>query len=319
MSTNYHSFKSSLLIIISLFSISSAFAQLNGFVLTPSGTTDNFMKYVPVGTIVGGENFVSGYLSLSAYKNITTSQWFDPGVPVQKLQLQGGNILLCRTYATSTFPDLNPTSRNGAILFSDNIQAAYGYTHGKWGIEYDDQYSAGGLNFFKPVSSLTPSRLNFNLFLQNDGNVGIGTGEPIAKLQVADGDIFIEDIDRGIIMKSPDGKCWRGTLNNLGQLQFSELPDCNSLSATENKLPSNIPALNIYPNPVTNFLMIELSQFGNKKIMLKISNQAGESILTETISGLKTYSLDVSVLPAGTYTLQAISKEISEAVKFVKQ
>jgi hypothetical protein len=320
MNINYHSFKNSLLIITTcLFSISSAFAQLNGFVLTPSGTTDNFMKYVPVGTVVNGDNYVSGYLSLSAFKNITTSQWYDPGQPVQKLQLQGGNILLCRTYEPSTSPDLNPTSRNGAILFSDNIQAAYGYTHGKWGIEYDDQYSTGGLNFFKPVSSLTPSRINFNLFLRNDGNVGIGTGEPIAKLQVADGDIFIQDIDRGIIMKSPDGKCWRGILNNLGQLQFSELPDCTFLSATDNKLPSNIAAINIYPNPVNNFLTIELSKFGNKNILLKVSNLAGESILAKTITGLKTYTMDVSVLPAGTYTLQAISKEISEAVKFVKQ
>ncbi|MCO5266774.1 MAG: hypothetical protein M9948_12990 [Lentimicrobium sp.] len=132
--------------------------------------------------------------------------------------------------------------------------------------EYENnQYSTGGLNIFKPVSQLTSSRVNFNLFISNAGNVGVGIGdptqkldidgnirlrnnaiigtwssnsltfntnsaarmviaatgnvgigtiEPSAKLQVANGDIFIEDIDRGIIMKSPDGHCWRGILNN---------------------------------------------------------------------------------------------------------
>ncbi|HMT77540.1 MAG TPA: hypothetical protein PKA44_07485 [Saprospiraceae bacterium] len=164
-----------------------------GFVLTPSGTTDNFMKFVPKGFTVSGTNYVTGYLTISAYKNLTTNQFTDPGIPVQKLQLQGGNILLCRTNNASTTPDLNPTSRNGAILFSDIVTTANNYINGKWGIEYDNQYSTGGLNFFKPVSSLTPSRINYNLFIRNDGNVGIGTGTPNTKLFVQ-GDATISDL-----------------------------------------------------------------------------------------------------------------------------
>lgn len=170
-----------------------AYSQLNGFVLTPSGTTDNFMKFVPKGFTVSGTNYVTGYLTLSAYKNLTTNQFTDPGIPVQKLQLQGGNILLCRTNNASTTPDLNPTSPNGAILFSDIVTTANNYIHGKWGLEYDNQYSTGGLNFFKPVSSLTSSRINFNLFIRNDGNVGIGTGIPNTKLHVQ-GDATISNL-----------------------------------------------------------------------------------------------------------------------------
>jgi hypothetical protein len=41
------------------------------------------------------------------------------------------------------------------------------------------------------------------------GFVGISTTNPTAKLQVADGDIFISNIYRGIILKSVDGKCFR--------------------------------------------------------------------------------------------------------------
>ncbi len=188
MKRTNNTFIITLVLILGLFSTNSSFAQLNGFVLTPSGTTDNFMKFVPKGFTVSGTNYVTGYLTLSAYKNLTTNQYTDPGIPVQKLQLQGGNILLCRTNTASTTPDINPTSRNGAILFSDNVTTANNWTNGKWGIEYDDQYSAGGLNFFKPISSLTNTRLNFNLFIKNDGNVGIGMGDPSQKLDI-DGNI----------------------------------------------------------------------------------------------------------------------------------
>ena len=180
-----------LVLVLSYLSIGNSIAQLNGFVLTPSGTTDNFMKYVPKGFTVNGTNYVTGYLTLSAYKNLTNNQFTDPGIPVQKLQLQGGNILLCRTNNASTTPDINPTSRNGAILFSDMVTTNNNWIHGKWGIEYDDQYSSGGLNFFNPVSSITSIRRNFNLFIRNDGAVGIGTNSPQALLHV-EGDMMVK-------------------------------------------------------------------------------------------------------------------------------
>ncbi|MBN2349951.1 MAG: hypothetical protein JXJ22_14010 [Bacteroidales bacterium] len=54
--------------------------------------------------------------------------------------------------------------------------------------------------------------------IDNTGNIGIGTIEPGSKLEVADGDIFISDINKGVIMKSPDGQCWRMTVDNSGSL-----------------------------------------------------------------------------------------------------
>jgi hypothetical protein len=318
MKTNFKLHKISFLFLAaSILTINNAFAQLNGFTLTPSGTTTNFMKFVPKGFAYNGTNYVTGYLTLSAYMNVTTQQVTDPGIPLQKFQIQGGNILLCRTNYAPGSPDINPTSLNGAILFSDMVTTENDWIHGKWGIEYDDQYSTGGLNIFKPKSSLTDTRQNFALFIHNEGNVGIGTGTPSAKLQVADGDIFIQDINKGIIMKSPDGRCWRGTMNNQGQLQFAELADCVVLS--DNKPIEKPSTLTVYPNPTTNSLTIDLQKFENKTVSLRVINQSGQLLIEKSIPATKTYSLNVSSLSVGTYTLYVACANFNESLQFVKQ
>ena len=48
------------------------------------------------------------------------------------------------------------------------------------------------------------------------GNVGIGTNAPKTKLQVTTGDVYVENPDKGIILKSPNGSCWRVTIGNDG-------------------------------------------------------------------------------------------------------
>jgi len=292
-----------LTIIFSLFIKNYTFGQLNEFQLIPSGTTTNFMKFVPKGFTYNGTNYATGYLTLSAYMNITTQQYTDPGIPVQKLQLQGGNILLSRTNNGTGYPDINPTSRNGAILFSDNINEAYGFIHGKWGIEYDDQFSAGGLNFFKPVSSLTSSRINFNLFIKNNGNIGIGTGEPLAKLQVADGDIFIQDINKGIIMKSPDGSCWRGTMNNSGQLEFVKLTDCDNLTTKSNE-GTEINSIKVFPNPSKEYFEVKCSAVDCQKYKtISIYETTGNLVFSQPFNS-ETTRISTSNFKSGSYVLK---------------
>lgn len=49
--------------------------------------------------------------------------------------------------------------------------------------------------------------------------------EPKSRLHIFNGDVNIEDIGSGIIMKSPNGKCWRVTVDNNGNL-VSNAIDC---------------------------------------------------------------------------------------------
>jgi len=54
--------------------------------------------------------------------------------------------------------------------------------------------------------------------ITGNGNIGIGTNNPKTKLQVTDGDVYVDNATKGIILKSPDGNCWRVTVDNFGNL-----------------------------------------------------------------------------------------------------
>ncbi|MDF1695661.1 MAG: thrombospondin type 3 repeat-containing protein [Saprospiraceae bacterium] len=60
---------------------------------------------------------------------------------------------------------------------------------------------------------------------QESGFIGIGTTVPAAKVQVEDGDIFLNNVYRGVILRSPDGNCFRMKVQNDGSIVSNPI-DC---------------------------------------------------------------------------------------------
>lgn len=120
-----------------------------------------------------------------------------------------------------------------------------------------------------------------NNFIFNGMNMGIGVEEPQAKMHI-DGDLLFESNLNGIIMKSEDGNCWKGTISNNGELEFTQV-DCESLvSGNEAKIPQHADVF-IYPNPTRGQINVEYT--GNKKdLRLEVKTIAGHLIGTHKIN-----------------------------------
>jgi len=106
--------------------------------------------------------------------------------PKQMLHIVDGNILISRTSSVRA-----PGSTNGSLLFGDTTTLNNPF--GEWGIEYVDSEDEGyGLNFWRPWNN-EYGTLNNCLFLKNNGNIGVGTNNPQAKLAV-NGEILAKSV-----------------------------------------------------------------------------------------------------------------------------
>ena len=74
----------------------------------------------------------------------------------------------------------------------------------------------GSIRFYTGWNSSSALASNERMRVEANGNVGIGTTTPKAKLEVTNGDVYVNDATKGIILKAPNGGCWRVTVDNTG-------------------------------------------------------------------------------------------------------
>ncbi len=116
-----------------------------------------------------------------------------------------------------------------------------------------------------------------------------------------DGDIYLHDIQSGIIMKSPNGQCWRGTLNDQGMLVFNPVacPDDGTTGSNTNNSPAQ--DIRIYPNPANNLVIIETGQiFPNAEVI--IAGMDGRQHIRQRLNG-NTTRVDIGNIAPGTYLI----------------
>lgn len=142
--------------------------------------------------------------------------------------------------------------------------------------------------------------------------VGIGTESPLTSLHVAQGDIYLEDITSGIIMKSPDGKCWRGTLSNNGELVFSEATCPGGSSSVPGKQTEG--SWNIYPNPAKERFYIESNMPEIEGFRYEMSTATGVLCQSGRIASQK-QTVSTNGLAPGYYTI-AIKNKKGEPIAF---
>lgn len=158
------------------------------------------------------------------------------------------------------------------------------------------------------------------LYVDKYGSVGVGIETPKAKFQVSNGDIYISDIEKGIIMKSPDGNCWRGILDNSGQLNFTSI-DCPMAYVvnSQQKIESSENIL-VFPNPTDNIIKIDIGEIIIKNPRYSIFNLSGKLIGGGKIrSNIST--IDISKYESGVYLLKINDKKGNNLIskKIVKK
>lgn len=118
-----------------------------------------------------------------------------------------------------TLTNTGNSTLKGNLAFSQTvIQAEAGISTA--GISYLDTGSSNsGFSLYTGghPSSIEDTSLE-RVKITSSGNVGIGISSPVSKVQVQDGDIYIQDSSRGIVINASGTNCYRITVNNSGTL-----------------------------------------------------------------------------------------------------
>ncbi|TAE03384.1 MAG: T9SS C-terminal target domain-containing protein, partial [Bacteroidetes bacterium] len=92
----------------------------------------------------------------------------------------------------------------------------------------------------------------------------------------------------------------------------------NLITGIESDLEQN--PIRVYPNPVKDRLVLDLSSKFLRKIEISIFNMLGQKVLTKSLTNSeKEEILDLNHLPAGTYLLEILSEKGKHRQQIVKE
>ena len=89
------------------------------------------------------------------------------------------------------------------------------------GINLRATHANGNIRFLTGGSAIATQT---RMLIDPTGNVRIGSATPSARLEVANGSIYLSDGNSFLILKSSNGSCWNVTINNAGALTTTSGP-----------------------------------------------------------------------------------------------
>ena len=194
-----------------------------GSVTLPSGGGSNIWQQVGTAAYYNSGFVGIGTSSPSNFLNIQSNQ------PNFSNPLRDFLVLNNTATGSGTIVNMVLQTGSGGKTFLSHQDSGYGIA----GYEDSGQlmttgtslilrnFSSNGIIKFE--TGLNGGASLTRMLINSSGNIGIGTTAPNAKLQVSDGDVYIDNATKGVIMKSPNGSCFRMTVSNTGTPVFTAI------------------------------------------------------------------------------------------------
>jgi hypothetical protein len=160
-------------------------------------------------TLVG---YQAGYDLSSGSYNIVLGYNVNPPDLTTDQQLNIGNLI----YGTG----LHNGARSSAPVSAGKVGIGTTSPFAKLSIAG----APGGIIPMFTISTSTAAFATSTAFIIDaNGLVGVGTSTPHSKVQVSGGDVYIDTIGSGVIIRSPGGSCFRLTFSDIGAISTSSL------------------------------------------------------------------------------------------------
>ncbi|MBS1542058.1 MAG: hypothetical protein JST14_00355 [Bacteroidetes bacterium] len=211
-------------------SVNGLIESTNGGIKFPDGTTQSTAALGPSQWKIthGGSNYSKARLwegdsskfPLDNYSQIVSVHSNSLGYPISTYNTDPAGMSAIAHW----IEDTNGLSA-GWLLSGINGVSSTGTSWGIPNAKLSAILGRGGDFIIGPVTSNKSLYLlgggSPQVVVSGNGNVGIGaysTNLPNARLQVQNGDVYLENIGSGLILKSPSGQCWRITIDDSGNL-----------------------------------------------------------------------------------------------------